>query len=85
MVGGRVGSPHILGRADHEKEILTFSKRVQIQFVQNSLALSQNSLETCSFLKNKQTPSLFFFVMFISFKEAKGLKLSIYKDESLVP
>ena len=84
-MGGRVGSPHMLGRADHEKEILIFSKSVQIQFVQNSLALLQNSLETCSFLKNTRTPSLFFFVMFISFKEAKGLKLSIYKDESLVP
>ena len=33
----------------------------------------------------KKPPSLFFFVMSVSFKEAKGLKLPIYKDESLLP
>ena len=35
--------------------------------------------------KKKKPPSLFFFVMSVSFKEAKGLKLPIYKDESLLP
>ena len=46
MKSGRVGSPRVLGRTDHEKEILVFSKRIQIQFVQKSLALLHNCLET---------------------------------------
>lgn len=77
-------------RADHEKEILIMSKCVQIQlsqFVQSSLALLQNSLEICSFLKNKKRYQLSFyfcFEIFISFKEAKGLVL-FNKEESLVP
>lgn len=65
------------------------SKCVQIQlsqFVQSSLALLQDSLEICSFLKNKKDISFIsiFFEIFISFKDAKGLKL-FNKEESLVP
>ena len=48
MKSGRVGSPHGLGRNDHEKEILIFCKSIQIQFVQKSLALLHNYLETRS-------------------------------------
>ena len=48
MKSGRVGSPHVLGRNDHEKEILIFSKSIQIPFVQKSLALLHNYLETRS-------------------------------------
>ena len=35
--------------------------------------------------KKKKNTSLFLFVMSVSFKETKGLKLPIYTDESLLP
>ena len=46
MKSGRVGSPHVRGRTDHEKEIPVFSKRIQMRFVHKSLALLHNYLET---------------------------------------
>ena len=46
MKSGRVGSPHVLGRTDHEKETLIFSKSIQIKCVQKSLARLHNYLET---------------------------------------
>ena len=49
MKNGRVGSPHVLGRTDHEKEILVFSKSIRIRFVQKSLTLLHNYLETRAF------------------------------------
>ena len=46
-----------------------------------------NNLETGSILKTlkKKNPSLFFFAMSVSFKDTKGLKLSVYEQESLLP
>ena len=49
---------------------------------------THSNSETRSLLKTKKkkkNPSLFFFVMSVSFKETKGLKLPIYTDESLLP
>ena len=57
------------------------------QRVRQNLANTQQQLRNSQppeHLK-KKNPSLFFFVMSVSFKETKGLKLSIYKDESLLP
>ena len=57
------------------------------QRVRQNLATTQQQLRNRQPPENlkKKNPSFFFFVMSVSFKDTKGLKLPIYKQESLLP
>ena len=57
------------------------------QRVRQNLATTQQQLRNRQHPENfkKKNPSLFFFAMSVSFKDTKGLKLSVYEQESLLP